>query len=200
LVWMVESGFLDGRREDVIRLAGRIPPRGVLGSGRTLSLQSLSARGVVLLGRLSGSQDDGSLSFADDLEANVRFADEASDNIKRHVDDYISRAGIDAPMAEPDPAETVAMRQKNPTIGSLDLSRSGITSVVWCTGFKGDFSWMKLPGALDSAGQPVHADGVAALPGVYFAGLDFASTRKSGLILAIAEEAPRLVDHIAGHS
>ncbi|RWO90673.1 MAG: FAD-dependent oxidoreductase [Mesorhizobium sp.] len=200
MVWLLESGFLDVRREEIIRLAGRIPPRGVLGSMHTISLQALSAQGVVLLGRLTGIEDSGSLSFADDLEANVRFADEGSENVKHHVDDYISRMGIDAPVAEPDPAETVAMREPNPTIGSLDLSRSGVTSVVWCTGFKGDFSWMRLPGALDSAGQPVHVDGVAALPRLYFAGLDFAFTRKSGTILAIAEEAPRLVDHIAGLS
>jgi putative flavoprotein involved in K+ transport len=197
MVWLLESGFLDVRREEVIRLAGRIPPRGVLGSLHTISLQALSAQGIVLLGRLTGVEDGTSLSFADDLEANVRFADEASDNVKRHIDEYISRAGIDAPASEPDPAETVVMRQPNPAIASLDLSRSGITTVVWCTGFKGDFSWIRLPGALDAAGQPVHEDGVAALPGLYFAGLDFASTRKSGIILAIAEEAPRLVDHIS---
>ncbi|WP_352664512.1 hypothetical protein [Mesorhizobium sp. M0166] len=41
---------------------------------------------------------------------------------------------------------------------------------------------------------------MAALPGIYFAGLDFASTRKSGIILAIAEEAHRLVEHIVRHS
>jgi putative flavoprotein involved in K+ transport len=195
LVWLLESGFLDVRREEVIRLAGRIPPRGV-----NISLQALSAKGVVLLGRLSGVEDGGMLSFADDLEANVRFADEACDNVKRYLDDYISRAGIDAPAAEPDPAETVPIRQQNPAIHSLDLSRSGVSSVVWSTGFTGDFSWMRLPGALDSAGQPVHADGVGAVPGLYFAGLDFASTRKSGIILAIAEEAPRLVGHIAARS
>lgn len=200
MVWLLECGFLDVRREEVIRLAGRIPPRGVLGSLRTISLQALSAQGIVLLGRLTGVEDGARLSFADDLEANARFADEASDNIKRHIDDYISRAGIDAPASEPDPAEAVAMRQPNPPIASLDLSRSGITTVVWCTGFKGDFSWMRLPGALDAAGQPVHEDGVAAMPGLYFAGLDFASTRKSGIILAIGEEAPRLVEHIAGPS
>jgi putative flavoprotein involved in K+ transport len=34
------------------------------------------------------------------------------------------------------------------------------------------------------------------VPGIYFAGLDFASTRKSGTILAIAEEAARLVRHV----
>lgn len=200
MIWLLESGFLDVRREEVIRLAGRIPPRGVLGPVHTISLQALSARGVVLLGHFTGVENGGRLSFADDLEANVRFADEASDNIKRHIDEYISRAGIDAPVSEPDPAETVAMRQPNPTIGSLDLSRSDITTVVWCTGFKGDFSWVRLPGALDSVGQPVHEDGVASLPGLYFAGLDFASTRKSGIILAIAEEASRLVEHIVGHS
>ncbi|WP_173510106.1 flavin-containing monooxygenase [Sinorhizobium psoraleae] len=200
MLWLLECGFLDVRREEVIRLAGRIPPRGVVGPVHTISLQALSAQGVVLLGRLTGVEDGGRLSFADDLEANVRFADEASENIKRHIDEYISRAGIDAPVAEPDPAETVAIRRPNPAIGSLDLSRSGVTSVVWCTGFKGDFSWVRLQGALDAAGRPVHEDGVAALPGLYFAGLDFASTRKSGIILSIVEEAPRLVEHIVGHS
>jgi len=44
----------------------------------------------------------------------------------------------------------------------------------------------------------VQEDGVAALPGLYFAGLDFASTRKSGTILAVAEEAARLATHIMG--
>ena len=42
--------------------------------------------------------------------------------------------------------------------------------------------------------------GVTVLPGVYFAGVDFGSTRKSGIVLAIAEEAPRLADHIVGRS
>ena len=200
MIWLEESGFLDVRREEVIRLAGRIPARGVLGSEHTISLQSLSAQGVVLLGRLTGTANGGRLTLADDLEANVRFGDQASDNVKRHIDDYISQARIDAPLSDPDPAETVAWRGPDSVIGSLDLSGSGITSVVWCTGFKGDFSYVRLADALDAAGQPVHTVGVGVLPGLYFAGLDFASTRKSGIILAIAEEAPRLVEHIARHS
>ena len=200
MVWLDESGFLDVRREDVIRLSGRIPTRGVLGSERTISLQSLSALGVVLAGRLTGVDDDGGLLFGDDLEENIRFADESSDKVKRHIDEYIGRAGIDAPVSEPDPADMAMERLPNPAVTSLDLSRSGVTSVVWCTGFKGNFSWVRLSGVLDSVGQPLHEDGVAPLPGLYFAGLDFASTRKSGIILAIAEEAPRLVDHILARS
>ena len=201
MIWLVESGFLDVRREEIIRLTGRIPARGLLGAEYTLSLQALSARGIVLLGRFTGAEEGGRrLLFADDLEAHVRFADEASANVKRYIDEYISRSGIDAPVSEPDPAETVTAQLPNPTVRSLGVAESGITTLVWCTGFRGDFSWVNLPGVLDSQGQPIHADGVAALPGIYFAGLDFASTRKSGTILAIAEEAHRLVEHIVGRS
>ncbi|CDN57402.1 Hypothetical protein RG1141_PA05680 (plasmid) [Neorhizobium galegae bv. officinalis bv. officinalis str. HAMBI 1141] len=92
MVWLEESGFLDVRREEVLRLAGRIPARGVLGSLHTISLQALGAQGVTLLGRLTGVEDGGRLSFADDLEANVSFADQSSDSVKRHVDEYISAA------------------------------------------------------------------------------------------------------------
>ncbi|MER9893434.1 NAD(P)/FAD-dependent oxidoreductase [Mesorhizobium sp. M0119] len=200
MLWLVESGFLDVRRDEIIRLAGRIPPRGLLGVEHTISLQGLGAQGVVLLGRFAGVEDDGRLSFADDLEEHVRFADEASANVKRYIDEYISRSGIDAPVSEPDPAETVAAQLPYPAVRSLDAAESGVTTVVWCTGFKGDFSWARLSGLLDPEGQPVHEDGVAALPGIYFAGLDFASTRKSGIILAIAEEAHRLVEHIVRRS
>ena len=77
---------------------------------------------------------------------------------------------------------------------------AGITTIVWCTGFRGDFGWVRLPGLLDPAGLPVHEDGLTALSGIYFAGLDFASTRKSGIILAIADEASRLVEHILARS
>ncbi|KRB34639.1 FAD-dependent oxidoreductase [Mesorhizobium sp. Root695] len=200
MIWLVESGFLDVRREEIIRLAGRVPPRGLLGAEYTLSLQGLSARGIVLLGRFAGVEGGGCLLFDDDLEANVRFADEASANVKRYIDEYISRSGIDAPLSEPDPAETVAVHLPNPAVRSLDVAKSGITTVAWCTGFRGDFSCVNLPGVLDSQGQPIHEDGVAVQPGIYFAGLDFASTRKSGTILAIAEEAHRLVEHIVRHS
>jgi len=100
-------------------------------------------------------------------------------------------------MAEPDPAETVAPRLPIPSIRSLDVTECGITTVIWCTGLNGEFSWVRLPGVLGAQGQPVHEDGVAALPGVYFAGLDFASTRKSA-ILAVADETARLVEHITG--
>jgi putative flavoprotein involved in K+ transport len=42
----------------------------------------------------------------------------------------------------------------------------------------------------------MHEEGVAVQRGLYFAGLDFAATRKSGTLLSLAEEGPRLVSHL----
>jgi len=200
MIWLVQSGFLDVRREQIIQMLGRIPARGVLGSTRTISLQSLSAQGIILLGRMTDVKKGGHLAFADDVNDHLRFADEASANVKRQIDEFIARAGIDAPTAEPDPGEIVAPNLPSPPIRSLDPAAGGLTTVIWCAGFRGDYGWVRLPGVLDAEGQPLQEDGVTVLPGIYFAGVDFGSTRKSGIILAIAEEAPRLADHIVGRS
>jgi putative flavoprotein involved in K+ transport len=190
--WLTISGFADVPRRELILENGRLPPRPLLGATHTISLQSLSAQGVVLLGRFRGVLN-GSLAFGDEVGDHMRFADEASARLKRGIDEYIERAGLDAPPAEDDPAETVAPRLADPPIRSIDLAASGISSIIWCTGFSGDFSWVNLPGALDAAWQPIHEDGIGTVPGLYFAGLDFALTRKSGTIPAVAEEAGRLV-------
>jgi putative flavoprotein involved in K+ transport len=200
MIWLVESGFLDVRREQILQMLGRIPARGVLGSTGTISLQSLSAQGIILLGRMTGVEKGGHFAFADDAGEHVRFADEASANVRQQIDEFIARAGIDAPAAEPDPAEIVVPSLPNQPIRSLDTAASGITTVIWCVGFRGDYGWVRLPGVLDAKGQPLQDGGVTVLPGIYFAGLDFGSTRRSGIILAIAEEASRLAEHIIGRS
>lgn len=193
--WLTVSGFADVPRRQLILENGKLPPRPLLGATHTISLQSLSAQGVVLLGRFRGVVN-GSLAFGDEVGDHIRFANEASAAAKRVIDEYIERAGLNAPPAEDDPAETVAPCVPSPPIRSIALAASGISSIIWCTGFSGDFSWVRLPGALNAAGQPIHEDGIGTVPGLYFAGLDFASTRKSGTIPAIAEEAGYLVDHI----
>lgn len=194
--WLLQCGFMDQPRKDFIEASGRIPPRPLLGAVHTISLQSLSARGAVLLGRFTGATDGRHLAFADDLDEHIRFGNQTSADIKREIDDYICRARIAAPAAEPDPAETIEPCLPDVAIRKLDAFACGITTVVWCTGFGGDFSWIRVSGVLDPWGRPVQEEGVSPVPGIYFAGLDFASTRKSGTILAIAEEAARLVRHV----
>jgi putative flavoprotein involved in K+ transport len=194
--WLRRSGLYDVPRKAFLEPSGHLAARPLLGVGHLISLQSLSAQGVGLLGRFTGVEDGARLTFADDLEENIRFGDESSTAFKRYIDDYIAREGLDIPAAEPDPAETVAPRLPDPPIRSLDPVECGIATVIWCTGFEGDFGWVRVPGVLDARGQPVHEKGVAAPPGIYFAGLDLAITRKSGTLFALTEEPQLVVEHI----
>ena len=73
------------------------------------------------------------------------------------------------------------------------------STVVWCTGFRPDFSWIDLP-IFDGDGQPHHDRGVvAAAPGLYFVGLFFLSTAGSSLIGGVGRDAARIAAHIVAH-
>ncbi|TGP27017.1 MULTISPECIES: NAD(P)/FAD-dependent oxidoreductase [unclassified Mesorhizobium] len=199
VVWMVKTGLFDVPRKDFVDPSGRVAARPMLGALHTISLQSLSAQGVVLVGRFVGA-DNGRLIFADDLIENIRFGDETSAQFKNRIDEFIKRNGLDAPAPIEDEAESVAPRLPGRPILSLDLIEQNISTIVWCTGFQGDFSWIDIPGVLDAQRQPVHEDGIAPVPGVYFAGLDFASTRRSGTVMAIDDEARRFVARISARA
>jgi hypothetical protein len=135
-----------------------------------LSLQSLASRGTVLLGRLRGV-DGPRLIFGDDLEEHIRIADEGARTARAVVDDHISRTGTGAPTAEPDPADTSMPPLPSPPIRAIEPTDVGLTSVIWCTGFGADFSWVPLP-ILNGRGTPAHQLGVStACPGIVFIGL-----------------------------
>jgi putative flavoprotein involved in K+ transport len=194
-VWMVKAGMFDVPRKDFIDPSGRVAARPMLGALHTISLQSLSAQGVVLLGRFAGVEND-QFVFADDLLENIRLGDEVSAQFKVRIDNFIEENGVNAPAAAEDEAEAVAPRLSERPILLLDLIERNISAIVWCTGFEGDFNWIDIPGVLDERRQPVHEDGIAPIPGIYFAGLDFASTRRSGTVMAIEDEARRFITHI----
>jgi putative flavoprotein involved in K+ transport len=199
VVWMVKTGLFDVPRKDFVDPAGHIAPRPMLGALHTISLQSLSAQGVMLLGRFTGVEN-GRLSFADDLSENIRFGDEVSAQLKVRIDEFIEQSDLDAPVALEDEAETIAPRLPERPILLLDPVERNISAIIWCTGFDGDFGWIDVPGVLNERRQPVHEEGIASIPGVYFAGLDFASTRRSGTILAIEDEARRFVADMVARS
>ena len=72
-----------------------------------------------------------------------------------------------------------------------------VANVVWCTGFRTDFSWIDLP-AFDDDGRPVHERGVvAAVPGLYFAGLIFQYSLTSDVLPNGGRDAEYVARHIA---
>src|SRR5262249_27726430 len=141
-----------------------------------------------ILGRLE-TINGAVASFSGDAAENVRFADAFSSKIKVMVDTFITKNGIDAPpnaddeADRPDPDAASASR-----LLSLDLVKENITSVIWTTGFDGDFSWIRLPVG-DARGKPIHRNGLSPVPGLYFIGFPWLRRRKSGIIYGIADDA-----------
>ena len=74
-----------------------------------------------------------------------------------------------------------------------------VASVIWCTGFRPDYSWIDLP-IFDSYGYPIHIRGVIeSHPGLYFMGLLFQQTLGSSLIMGVGKDAEYVARHIHAH-
>jgi putative flavoprotein involved in K+ transport len=80
-----------------------------------------------------------------------------------------------------------------------DGSTLDVDVVVWATGFRADYSWIEIPGALQD-GRVVHRRGITDVPGLYFVGLTWQHTRGSALLGFVAEDARHLAHHARLHS
>jgi putative flavoprotein involved in K+ transport len=80
----------------------------------------------------------------------------------------------------------------------LDDGRAvDVRNVVWCTGFRPDFSWIRAPFEMGDDGYPVQYRGaVASSPGLYFAGLPFLHSFASMLVAGAGRDAERIARHI----
>ncbi|SDD15267.1 putative flavoprotein involved in K+ transport [Paenibacillus sp. UNCCL117] len=70
-----------------------------------------------------------------------------------------------------------------------DGSLLKVANVIWATGFRPDYSWLRVDGALDGDGRPLHTEGVSPVPGLYYLGLPWQRSRSSALIAGAAGDA-----------
>jgi len=74
-----------------------------------------------------------------------------------------------------------------------------VANVVWCTGFRTDFSWIDLP-VFGEDGRPVHSRGVVeSEPGLYFLGLVFLYSVSSDVLPNRGRDAAYIAKHIDKH-
>ena len=73
-----------------------------------------------------------------------------------------------------------------------DGSQAQVRTVIWATGYRQDFSWIRLPGALDEGGQPRAHQGVSTTPGLFFLGFPWQPSRGSALVGWVGKDARRL--------
>jgi putative flavoprotein involved in K+ transport len=81
-------------------------------------------------------------------------------------------------------------------LSELDLAAAGITTIIWATGFRVDYSWLKVPGVVDHLGRPLHARGVTPVAGIYYLGLPWLSRRGSSFIWGTWHDAKYIADQI----
>lgn len=162
--------------------------------GHTIDFRNLAADGITLVGR-AASYEDGVMRFNDNLEADIRRGDENYLSVLDQADAYVARTGIDLP-------EEPAARVLGPLpecvtdpILEIDLAAAGITSIVWATGFRVDYTWLPT-GATDELGRAAHERGVSAEPGIYFLGLPWQSHRGSTFIWGVWHDAKFIADKI----
>jgi putative flavoprotein involved in K+ transport len=77
-----------------------------------------------------------------------------------------------------------------------DGSELEVDAVIWATGYRPDYSWIKLP-IFDEDGRLSHRRGVTDVPGLYFLGLTWQYTRGSALIGFIKDDAHFIAEKIA---
>jgi len=197
--WMQIAGLVDQRPQDLQdpnEIHAKQPQISGTRGGHTVSLQQLARDGATLLGRLSAVRGT-TLCFDADLEANIAKGDEISTKLKGMVDMLVSKAGIDAPAAEPDPAEEPSSGlAEMAAVRELDLEEADIRSVIWATGFGPCFDFLD-PTLLDESGMPRHRDGIGDVPGLYCLGFTWLRRRVSGLIAGVSRDAEHIADQIA---
>ena len=73
-----------------------------------------------------------------------------------------------------------------------------VANVIWCTGFRSDFEWIRLPDAFGPDGKPIQYRGVAASePGLYFVGMEHLYAAVSDVLPGVGRDAAYIARHIA---
>jgi putative flavoprotein involved in K+ transport len=167
------------------------PPTVMTGvnGGYDLYARCLHSAGATLLGRVEGASD-GTIALADDANQVLNDAD-------KNCADFIAAADTLAETLdmgsrpEYDPQPSTAFESAR----SLNLREASIRTVIWATGHRYDFDWVKLR-VFDGNGGPVQQRGVTGCPGAYFLGLHWMHNFRSGLLSYVGADAAYLADHI----
>lgn len=197
--WLEDTGIADETVDTLDSPAERFSPNPHVSGkngGHTLNLHQFARDGITLLGHLENARRS-EIMLAEDLMDNLAAADEFASQLKKGIDKFIEKAGIDAPTENEQPKSGNGYDYD--VITELDLEAKDINSIIWATGYDFDFNWIKFP-IFDEYGYPIQERGVTEQPGLYFLGLHWMHKIKSGLFYGVGDDAAHIAKHIAAHS
>jgi putative flavoprotein involved in K+ transport len=199
LWWMDASEVWDERYDSVDDLdrARRLPSPQLVGTAArtTLDLNALSGLGVELVGRLAMVRD-GKALFSGGLKNVFALADLKLQRLLDSFDAWAVASGREDGVGPPErfpPTQAPASPR-----WQLDLSGGEISTILWATGGRPDYSWLDVD-VLDGKGRLRHDGGVVDSPGMYALGLPVLRRRRSTFIHGIDDDADAVVGHLADH-
>jgi putative flavoprotein involved in K+ transport len=196
--WMDGAGILDHRYDEIedLRRARNLPSLQLAGypDRRSVDLNSLTAIGVKLVGRLAAMRD-GRAQFSGGLANQVALSDLKMNRLLDTIDAWAAAGALADEVGPPERFAPTRI-DASPAL-ALDLHRAGIRTVLWATGYRPDYSWLHVP-VLDRKGRVRDVGGVVVdSPGLYLMGIQFLRRRKSALIDGAGDDARELSAHIA---
>jgi putative flavoprotein involved in K+ transport len=193
--WLEQMGLFDLTPEQLppgmSKFDGIPQLSGTMG-GHTINLHQFARDGISLLGHLRGAAGDAAW-FRPDLHENLTQVDAFEGEVLPMIDGFIQENGFDAP-AEEVPQLRDGFTQ--PIAEELDLRAAGVNTVIWAMGYGFDYGLVKLP-VFDNDGFPVQTRGVSDVAGLYFVGLPWMPSERSGFLIGVDETAARIATHIA---
>ncbi len=197
--WMDAAGVLDERYDEIddINRARNVPSLQLAGSDdrRMVDLNSLTDRGVKLVGRLAGI-NDGKAQFSGSLRNQCALSDLKMNRLLDTIDEWATENGWDDAVDPPHRFEPTRVEDSPPLLMNLESGK--VKTIIWATGFRPDYSWLDVP-VFDRKGRIRHDGGVVDAPGMYVMGLPFLRRRKSSLIDGAADDARDLSAHLAAY-
>ncbi len=192
--WMDRAGILAERAHDLPDPeAARRQPTAQLAGRRdraNLDLSTLQAQAVRLTGRLAAVEGD-KISFHNDLRSTVECAQARLDRLLARIDAF---AGLEG-KAKPDAIAPIDLSCEAPS--RLSLAAEGIRTIIWATGYRRDFSWLRIPAAIRADGEIAHREGVTGVPGLYALGFRLLRKRDSHFIGGVGADAAAIAEEIA---
>ena len=162
---------------------------------QSLNLHQFAKDGVVLLGHLRDVRD-GRLIIAPDLKETLVEVDQFEIDTLKMVDEYIVRVGLPAP---PEMVPQLRDGYEQEVITELNLEGAGISTIIWANGYSFDFGFVKLP-VVDARGYPRQKRGVTEYEGLYFLGMPWLHSGRSGILFGVGDDAAYLAAHIANRN
>ena len=161
--------------------------------GYDVNVRQLAADGGRVIGRVPGASGP-NVAFQANANQVLDEADQAYAGFLSAARQFVSSSRIEEQFDPDEPEEPVHLPAVEET-DSLNLATEGIKTIIWTTGYAYDFDWIKIP-VFDDQGRPMQQRGVTPVPGLYFLGLHWMHTFKSGLFSGVGADAEFLADHM----